>query len=219
MSYEWSKNPGAYESQLRRKCYSYYFPVDQRHVSIEEIKQAKQQDISDYHSAKDNLAVLEERFALLASGNDFQSLNSLRQALDDLILLSLRVGGFGIELANTANELRKQVIEKIQNLYQGNSSALSAIDQAVKHHDDVVSRFYIPFIAQSSRDDGPIKPEDYLYSLLSESPKTIGFVMSKMSPEVKPQIRLMLLNVLNEAVERGEIESNLEEKVIVISEF
>lgn len=217
-NYEWSTNPGAYEMQLMRRCHSPYFPLALRKITLEELSEAKNRDNSDYVLVQKNYADLDAAFRAVNLNPTFDELNSLREQSNDLIEYSLGVSGAANEFAEYAMQLREKIVARIKELYSDNIDSLKIIERAERFHNEVVSKFNFPFFAQAHRKPGPIDPEYYLYSVLTEPPETIRFILTLMPSDLRAQVRVELLRITDEAVKRGEIEANLIEKIYAISE-
>ena len=67
--FEWSADPGAYETQLMRRCNNPLFPPDQQKVSTDELIEARKIDDADFDMARRRLAYLMEDMQALSSGH------------------------------------------------------------------------------------------------------------------------------------------------------
>lgn len=213
----WSSKPGAYEAQLIRRCGNPYFPESQQVVSGEELAEAKTIDNQDYILARERFTqLLGEELEALPSTLSIAELHKIRERLDDLILFSMGVGGPALKIASEADEVREALISDMRAAFPNDEKALASIEKADNSHKLNVRKFYIPVMAQTLRERSPIREEDFIATILSEDPETIGLVMSLIPEEYQLLIRRKALEMMKEALDQGYTDTYIEEKISVL---
>ena len=211
--FEWSNNPGAYESHLARRCGNPYFPSQLQVVSEEELFNARMVDNADYHLAEERFARLGEEFEALPLTVTIDDFHKVRERLDDLIFFSMGVGGHAYEFATKADQIRDALISDMRTAFSNDEEALESIEKADKFHKQKVRKFYIPVMAQMLRERSPIRGEDTIAAILSEDAQTIALVMSVFDEQTRLLVQREALRLLKEALDQGYIDPGLEEKI------
>ena len=123
------------------------------------------------------------------------------------------VGGPAYEIASYANEIRESLISDVQAAFLNDEEALASIEKVNNLHDENARKFHVPVMAQMLRERSPIRTEDTIATILSEDPKTIALVMSVLSEETQVLVRREALEMMKQALERGDIDTDIEEKI------
>jgi hypothetical protein len=90
---------------------------------------------------------------------------------------------------------------------------LKTIAKAEDFHKQNVKRFYIPVMAQILRERSPIRKEDFVATILSESPETISIVMSVLPEDTQQSIYQAALEMMKKASDQGYIDNHYKEKL------
>jgi hypothetical protein len=211
--YLWSEDPGAYESQLARRCNNPYFPAELQVVSEEELVEAKTIDNNDYLLVQERLAQIGEDIETLPPKITIAEVHKLRERIDDLILFSMGIGGRAYEIASKANQIREALISDMRESFQDNQKALEIIEEADQFHKRNVKKFSIPVMAQMLRERSPIGDENTIPTILSEDAETIALVMSVLKEETRLLFQREALALMREALEQAYIDPELEQKI------
>lgn len=211
----WSANPSAYEAHLMRRHNNPYFPESRRSVSREDLQEAKRKDKDDFILCQQRLEAICKEIEALQAGNS-DDLMALRNSLDDLIFFSLGVGGPATEIVSKADRLRDALISDLRSALVDNDEALSKIEKANDYHNNSVRKFYIPVIAQMSRENSPILKEETIPTILSENPIVIAKFVNSLSQDGKALTEVAGLKILQEGLNSGHIDPQLEEKIYAL---
>lgn len=169
---KWSKNPGAYEAQLMRRCNNPYFPATLQIISDEELREAKKIDDSDFNLVRGRFEQLTKKLHTSPASFLSSEFHRLREALDDIIRVSMGVGGSAYDIAKKADKLRETLIAAMRSELSNDPDALENIQTADAFHERHTTKFLIPIMAQILRDRSPIKKEDTIRTIMSEDAKT-----------------------------------------------
>ncbi|MEX2014294.1 MAG: hypothetical protein WD896_02980, partial [Parcubacteria group bacterium] len=210
---QWSSNPGAHETHLRRRHNNPYFPESRRKVLPEDLAEAKRKDKEDYVACEQLFEQLGKEIEALSSTTTSGDLLGLRERIDDLIFFSMGVGGPEIEVASKADRLREAVISDLRAAFAGDEETLSNIEKADAYHKDRVRAFYIPVIAQILRKNGPIPQEETIPAILSEDPSAIAIFINSLPKDSRPPIEVEALKIMREALDNGHVDPQFEEKI------
>lgn len=210
---EWSDNPGAYEAHFIRRHNNPYFPEPRRIVSKEELAEAKRMDDDDYMLCQQRFGELGKEIEALPSTFPVAEFHKLRERLDDLILFSMGVGGPAKEVASNADQIREALISDIRAAFSDDEETLENIEKADAYHKDNTRRFYIPVMAQILRKNSPILKEETIPTILSSDPLAISVFMEFMSDDIRAQVRVEALKMMQEALNDGYIDPQFEEKL------
>jgi hypothetical protein len=182
-------------------------------VSQEELAEAKRMDNDDYILCQERFVQLGKEIEALSSSVTSGDLLDLRERLDDLILFSLGVGGPAKEIASRADRLRDAVISDLRAAFSDDEEALENIEKADAYHKDNTRRFYIPVMAQILRKNSPILKEETIPAILSSDPLAISVFMEFLSDDIRAQVRVEALKMMQEALNDGYIDPQFEEKL------
>ena len=159
------------------------------------------------------LAQLARDIEALPSTVSINELHKIRESLDDFILFAMGVGGRAYEVALQAERIREALISEMRAAFSNNEEALVTIEKAETFHNQNLRKFYIPVMAQMLRERSPISYEDTLATILSEDPESIALVMSVLSEDTQALVRAEGLKMMEEALNNGYIDPQLEEKI------
>lgn len=215
----WSENPGAHEAHLIRRHNNPYFAKSRRIVSAKELEEAKARDDRDYAHCQQELMQIMNQFEAAIAVTQMVSVgevHAFRERLDELIFLSLGVGGPATETAVRADRIREAVISTMRSGSSNDTQALKAIERADRYHKEHVRKHYIPVLAQMLRKDSPIPKDETISAVLSEDPKTISLIMECFAEDVQAQTRMAALQIIRQALDEGHIDSRLEAKIAAL---
>ncbi|KHE94080.1 MAG: hypothetical protein K8F52_13465 [Candidatus Scalindua rubra] len=216
--FEWSDNPGAYESHLIRRCNNPYFPTHLQAVSEQELLEARSIDNSDYLLAKERFVQLTKPIEALASGAKVAEFHKVRECIEDLIHFCMGVGGRAYELAEKYDHVRNALVLDLRDAFSEDQNALKTIEKADESHGQTRRKFYIPIIAQILRERSPIKGEGFVPAILSEEPETIAAVLSVLSKGERQPIETEALMIMKKALDQGYIDNHFVEKISVLTD-
>jgi len=180
---KWSSSPGCFERHLQRREGSLLFPIERRKISKSEIIKAQKKDQGEQASfiaAVKNLGEELENSENDIPGSTVSDSTSL-QKVQNLLEVAAAIGG---NIQNAVQMLESTETEMIQHLNQSIPAGADLLEQA----DSLSKTARIPFIAQSTRKDSPILPEENIATLLSEDLETISAIgiISRSFPNFKP---------------------------------
>jgi len=201
----------AYEQHLMRRYNNLLFPKDRRQVSQADIKLARKRDLNDYRKLNDRLINLVNRISALPSNVDSETINSVRESIDDLIQDTMGVGGKAYAITTKMKELRVTLISSWSKGASGNMELQQALLTAENYYHQFAAQFEIPFIAQMGRKDSPIPTDEVVPALFMEKPDTIAMVMSWVEPSERLETQRGALQVLNAALDEGAQIDNVQE--------
>ena len=213
---EWSNKPGAYETQLMRRCNNPYFPASQQTVSKKDLEEARKIDDGDYILAKQRFAQLGQEIEGLPSTLTIADLNKIRERIEDFIQFAMGMGDQGYEIASKADELREALIEAMRAAFRNDEAALERIEAADTFHKRNVRKFYMPVLAQMLRERSPVRKEDTIATMLSATPDTIAVFMSLLPEDTQSLVRVEALKMMKEALDSGYVDNQLEEKIFAL---
>lgn len=217
---EWSKNPGVYEGDLRRRFGNPLYFEARRLVDEQELLSAKSRD------AEKMWEVLEGFIDLLSDKNRMARFELASQMGDALLRIdegtwsALRVGGEAYNLAAAIQKMRTELLAKWQ--------VSSAADPGVKALLDAEARIpsvntespAIRFLALIQAGDGdgnksPIRRHEYAHALMNEDAESIKKIYRALRGQLKATMREQLTLLLKE-IAREQIEfEDRDQKVAV----
>ena len=215
-SLEWSSDPGAHEAHLMRRKDNPYFPQSRRDISQQELIAAKTLDEEDYVSCQQHFEELGKEIEALSSTVTSGDLLKLRERIDELIFLSMGVGGPAKEIASMADGLREAVISDLRAAFADDKETLSKIEEADTYHKDNTRRFSVPVMAQMLRANSPIPKDETIPTILSEDPSTIAIFINSLPDDTKPFIQAEALRLMQQVLRDGYADPNCEEKILAL---
>jgi hypothetical protein len=215
----WSSNPAAYEMQLQRRCNNPYFSISQQAVSEEDLVEAIRIDNDDYVLAKKMLLDVKREMDGLGSIATSGDLIRVRERLEEVVSLSMGVGGQAYETASMAGEVREVVISELKRIFSNDKDTLSIIKKADTLYKQNNLIFHTPVMAQITRKQGPIKQGETIATILSEDVQTITLVMSVFKGQKRLIIVQAALALLQKGVNSGYTDPEYEEKLLLFKDL
>lgn len=195
----WRDAPGCYERQLQRRDGSLLFPAERRIITIQEIHDAQEKDLSLLQQYKKKFeSFCNDRMHEMSQNSSVKYALSLLQETQDMLEEAAAVGGNLEREQDVLQTLEKSLIKSMNDAMPDGADQL---DQALSL--SLMAR--IPFFAQSGGKHKTILEDEVAVSLLSEDLATIkamGIVSRSFGRNFKPgdaDIR----TTLDVAIERG----------------
>ncbi|MCP5039974.1 MAG: hypothetical protein GY944_03020 [bacterium] len=220
---EWSKTPGVYEGELRRRYENPLYVSSRREIGEEELTAAKQRD------AKKMWDVLEDYIGL-ANDKDRMARYEVASEMGDALLRidegtweALRVGGEAYALAGAIQELRQRLLSRWREAAARDPGVKALLDAEARipsvKTDSSAIRFLALIQTGGNDDAGPIRRYEFGTALVSEEPEAIRQVYKSLRGDLKKTVREQLARVL-EDIGRDEIEfEGKDRKVAVVAKL
>jgi len=181
---KWSQVPGCFERHLQRREGNALFPIERRKVSRAEVTTAQERDQRD----QDRFIATVKRLG--ADLEDSEARNpgstvrdsSYLKKVQDLLEEAASIGGGRVQ-----NAIR--ILEPIEeNMIQNLNRSMPAATELLQEATALSMTARNTFLAQSTRKDTPMLPEEEIPSILSEDFETISFFgfLSRKFPRFKP---------------------------------
>lgn len=196
----WSNNPGAFEQHLRRRNNNLLFSVSRRGVVQSDINDARSRDVLDVMRLDKEQRKLFEEFLLKDDAIDTEQ---IRQSVDTLIEMAFGIGGPADEMLAELQKLREVITNTSRKAFAGHSELLAKLEGAEQSYKNYMTKFFVPFLAQMGRKDGPIPADEIVPSLLMQDPETIRVVMSQFEADFREVLRRQAISLLQETVQQG----------------
>ena len=145
---------------------------------------------------------------------------TLREKIDEFLDRAYQIGGaFRTEYAPIALELRKSLMDSTREAFKDNPVVLKSLNKAENFYYLNIHKFYSDFWAQVGRDDSPIRPDESIPSMLSETPKELSIAWAfirETNPSMVPSLRLAMKRlILKVQFQGGNIQQWEEKKAIL----
>lgn len=196
----WSDNPGAFEQYLRRRYSNLLFLESRRNVVQSDIDAARTRDILDAKMLDQEQRTLFEEFLLI---DEAVGTLQIRENVDTLIEAALGIGGPADEILAGLQKLREIIINTSRKSFAGHSELLAKLEDAEQSHKSYMAEFFVPFLAQMGRQDGPIPADEIVPSLLMQEPNTIRIVLRGFDADFRQIISREAISLLQEAIQQG----------------
>jgi hypothetical protein len=177
----WSQNPGCFERHLQRKYRNPLFPPDVPTVAQEQIDQARVKDSLEAEEVRQRfwslLHRVRDRDASVPCG---EALN-VRKEFDNLLSRTAEIGGPLHEVVPKLFEMYEAVVHDILASLYDHNDLEKQLRVALAFSAERRRLFNNSFVAQLRRMDTPIRPDEVIPSLLSETPETIRLMVEVLS--------------------------------------
>jgi hypothetical protein len=190
---KWSKVPGCFERHLQRRDGNILFPPERRHVSKEEIAQARKRDEMDKERFLKEILEFEAEIRNPLYVDDLSALQKIQFFLAEAASIGGDIGHVIKMLEDLEDKMMKYHNEKTP---EGSHLLEKAYSYSVVHR--------TPFLRQLSRKDTPILQSEQVPTLLSEDLASISVIglASRSFPNFKPSTEDIEKH-LDEAVRKG----------------
>lgn len=199
----WSDNPGSFELHLYRRYNNLLFLESRRNVVQSDIDVARTRDILDAKILDQQQRMLFEEISLIDELVSPNMLNQIREKIDKLIETALGIGGPADEILSGLQKLREVIINTSRKSFVDHSELLAKLEDAEQFHKNYMAEFFVPFLAQMGRKDGPIPADEIVPSLLMQEPDTIRIVMSQFDADFRQVFSREAVSLLQEALLHG----------------
>jgi hypothetical protein len=183
MALNWSEHPGCFERHLQRKYGNPLFPPDARAVTQEQVDLARLIDWAEAEEVRQRFLSLAGRIAKAPESVPYAEALDVRKAIDDLLARAAEIGG---PLKDDVPEFFRMYELAVQEMLAALHDKPDLAEQlrfALAVSTEKRKRFNNPFVAQLERKDTPIRPEEVIPSLLSETPETIRLMVEMVSDQ------------------------------------
>ena len=186
MKLNWSRNLGCFERHLQRKCGNPLFPPDVRSVTQAQVDDARARDWIDAEEVRERFRSLLRRIADEPAPITGADALDVRTAFDDLLTRAAEIGDALKHDAPAIFQMYESVVRDILAAIGDNRDLTRQLHDALALSRHRRRLFNNPFIAQLRRRDTPIRPDEVVPSLLTESPETIRLTIEVLAdnPEV-----------------------------------
>lgn len=185
----WSEQPGCFERHLQRKHGNPLFPRDARTVNQLEVNRARIRDLEELSEFTERItSVLVKLKDALSENTALDEALDAKLAFDELLARAAEIGTPNEDVSSIL-QLYEQNIQYILASLHSDPDSEKRVRASLAVSEEARRLYNNPFVAQMKRPDTPIKPEELVPSLISESPETIRImveVMSKMPGGVGP---------------------------------
>ncbi len=169
----WSNNPGCFERHLQRKyLFPYLFSTDSNIISNDELENAKHRDMEDVSKLNNDVT---EFLHYLGHNFTVDEVKGLLDRFEKLEERAASIGGNATSLGKALREGRKEMLTEFRKTLS---------DKKIDIDDEFYRTFFTlgnitvhPFFAQCNRNDTPIKSNEQVLSLLTESSETVAEVI------------------------------------------
>lgn len=196
----WSEHPGCFERHLQRRYKNILFPIERRDVSINEILEARRKDELEqkafYNDVK-SIGAEMERLEFVRPASTLRDSSSV-QKVQALLKQAASIGGNIQNAILLLETSEKQMLEGMVTLRPDLKDQIDIINSLSSLERNT-------FIAQSTRAETPILPEEQIASLLCEdldSIALIGYQSRAFAPKYKPN-ETDIIEHLDDVVRQG----------------
>lgn len=196
----WSNNPGAFEQHLRRRYNNMLFLEDRRNVVQGDIDAARTRDILDARMLDQEQRTLFEEFLLVDEAVGTQQ---IRENVDTLIETAFGIGGPADEILAGLQKLREVITNISRKSFAEHIELLAKLEDAEQAYKNYMAKFFVPFLAQMGRKDGPIPADEIVPSLLMQNPDTIRVIMSQFDAGFRQVLSREAISLLQSAIQQG----------------
>lgn len=199
----WSDNPGAFEQHLRRRYNNLLFMESRRNVVQSDIDAAQTRDVLDAKMLDQEQRTLFEELSNMGEKVSPNVVSQIREDIDTLIETAFGIGGPADEILARLQKMREVLINASKKSFAGHGELLAKLEDAEQFHKSYMAEFFVPFIAQIGRKDGPIPADEIVPSLLMQEPDTIRVFMSRFDADFRQVISRDAVSLLKEALQQG----------------
>jgi hypothetical protein len=181
MTLSFSDRPGPRERHLRRKYRNPLF-ADSDEVTLQDLIEARRQDLADADAFRDELLKLVEEAASLPAQADSEVVLGLKERLDKAYERACGLTGDQSRPKQAIQRLLGVIMRAVRNGAGSDSLAHHELDeeeQARRAHFELLEQ---PLIADLLSPDNPIPPDQLARVLLSESQAGVEAALSLFEP-------------------------------------
>lgn len=166
----WSEKPGCFENNLKIKFNNPIFPLNKRTITQNDITKAIEKDEKDTSHIKKELDLIIKESAFLEDQIlTMEQFNKLRIKIEKLINEVYGAGGINLDILPFLFDARALLVKSICGVYAESPAVLEALKVAQDSYNKESEKFHNVFVQQYLRSDTPVKPDDVVEILLSES--------------------------------------------------
>jgi hypothetical protein len=169
----WSERPGCFERHLQRKQRNRLFGAAAGTVSQADIGAARARDAMEREDLHAAVVGLVERLGGLHSPLLLREAGMLREEIDTLLERAAELGSSALDDDARLTQLQDAVLRTIRTVGTQAPELKPIFAEAEHFYRANVMGSRNSFLAQCRRKDSPIRPEEFLPSLLSEDIQTI----------------------------------------------
>lgn len=213
----WSEACGGFERQLQRQYQNALFPAEKRTIITADLTEAKSRDQDDYQQLlADSKKAVDEIMNGPNRTLTFNEINSWREAVENLIMRAAAVGDIANSHRDYLRTVYKGIVESLRtSCPPEHKEQLEDAFAGSERHQKTWSN---QFIAQATRKDSPIKPEDVVASLLTEHVETVRLMVSTMSEDSKIKAGRTAIELIENAKKEGYLVPQAGEKLRAFNE-
>lgn len=194
-----SETPGAHERHLRRRWRNPLFPVARRRVTAAEVKHARLQDLEIARAVEKEFRDILDVAAKLDRRADVEALFRLKVRIDLCYAGCTGIPGGAPEMKEALRRL-VQAVDRVQRRAAGNDPlALAELDEEAAAREEHFRLQDIPLVADLTREDTIIQPDELVATLLSEKPEQSAAAFALFDEvqrrQVRDQARFLLATV------------------------
>lgn len=215
-SNRWSERPGCFERHLQRKEDNLLFPVDERRPTEEAIHEARAKDEAELQLLDQEMKALLQKAGRFGEQETVAAgvlLNFLQHEIDPLMRRASAVGESGMWVFTNLSKLRDALFETI--------AQKPDVKVMVEDLKSGLEGQFNPFLAQTWRDDTPIKTDEIAPALLCESTDTVKEALElfqRTTPETVRMLNEQSTELLKYASAQGFLLPGAEEKLSLLKQ-
>ena len=213
----WTRNPGAFEQELRRRVANPLFPAERQRVRPAELKAARIRDASDARSVLSDFVDLSLDRRKLVRAKTIEEIEGTLARYQALLRAVMGVGGEVASLVTPLAASRASLIEQWRVSHEDHPEILAGLDSLVELDAQAAPATRSEFAAQLVRENGPIVAGERAAALLSEPPDTLELALASFSPQQRIEIRNAALGLIQKAQSLGIKIEDEEAKVELLS--
>jgi hypothetical protein len=214
----WSEACGCFERQLQRRHNNALFPPAKRRITTGELIEAQSRDLADLEKLQaDSQKFIDELWSLPDGQKlTFNEINKWRERVQEFIMRAAAVGN----IADSHRERLRPVYNGVVNTHRKSCPPehKAQLEAAIANSDSYQKTWSNLFVAQVTRKDTPITPDDLLPSLLVEDVETVRLMVSTMTEENRIAAGRAAAVLIQEAKKEGYTVPDAEEKVRAFNE-
>jgi hypothetical protein len=200
----WSPVPGCYERHLQRKHSNPLFPLEDRQVSVAEVRAAQDRDAQDAQELEKEFREILEAISDMPEMVTWSVVNEVRERIDNLSAHALAVSGVsGLEVFDKLQQIHQVLIGSAREGMKNDPDMLDRLETSEQYYHQGKEAFLNTFVQQLTRDGTPINESETLPSLLSESSRVIESVVAVYDEKALKPIRAGARQVLQAAMKNG----------------
>lgn len=209
MNVSFSAAPGCRERHLRRKHHNPLFPDAERHISAQQLHDARQLDQADEKQFRDAFQALLGDVGSLSGHVETEAILDIKERIDRLYE---QCAGLGGDLGNEKQALRRLndvIMGAVRKAAGDDPLAAEELEKEASARETHLGLLEFALVADLLRADSPIERDDLVPTLLSEDADTVRVVMSLFDAPQQDELRQEAHSLLQRLQSQGDATASM----------